>query len=288
MGIKTIMAGLSGGTASNGTCEIAFRLAARFGAHLTALHVRPDVSAMVMAAGAEALAATATMNWAMDLSEALTAKQDQAKAEFMATGLRHHLSVADSPETSASPGAVWEEQMGHVSSIIASRARFCDLVVLGRSDRVIDAPHSDAIEQTLIQSGRPVLLAPAAPPEVLGETIAVAWNGSAQAVRALAAALPFLRQARQAHVIIVGDGGATNGDELLAYLRLHGIAATLKSIPSVTGASLGGQILSAAREEGADLVVLGGYGQAPWRQALFGGTTSELVGVSMLPLLLAH
>jgi len=35
-------------------------------------------------------------------------------------------------------------------------------------------------------------------------------------------------------------------------------------------------------------VVLGGYGQAPWRQALFGGTTNELVGVSLLPLLLAH
>jgi len=288
MGIRTIMAGLSGGTASNGTCETACRLAARFGAHLTGLHVRPDVSAMVMAAGAEALAATATMNWAMDLSEALTAKQDQAKVEFVATALRHHLSVAESAEMSASPSAVWEEQTGHVSSIIASRARFCDLVVLGRSDRVIDAPHSDAIEQTLIQSGRPVLLAPATPPEVLGETIAFAWNGSAQAVRALAAALPFLRRARETRVIIVGDGSATNGDELLVYLRLHGIAATLKPIRSVAGASLGGQILSAAREEGADLVVLGGYGQAPWRQALFGGTTNELVGVSLLPLLLAH
>jgi len=288
MGIKTIMAGLSGGTASNGTCEIACRLAARFGAHLTGLHVRPDVSAMVIGAGAEALAATATMNWAMDLSEALTEKQDQAKAEFVATALRHHLSVADSAETSASAGAVWEEQTGHVSSVVASRARFCDLVVLGRSDRVIDAPYTDAIEQTLIQSGRPVLLAPAVPPEVLGETIAFAWNGSAQAVRALAAALPFLHQARQTRVIVVGDGGATNDDELLTYLRLHGIAATLRPIRSVAGASLGGQILSAAREEGADLVVLGGYGQAPWRQALFGGTTNELVGVSLLPLLLAH
>jgi len=288
MGIKRIMAGLSGGTASNGTCEIACRLAARFGAHLTGLHVRPDVSAMVMAAGAEALAATATMNWAMDLSEALTAKQDQARSEFNATALRHHLSVAASAETSASPVAAWEEQTGHVSNIIASRARFFDLVVLGRSDRVIDAPHSDAIEQTLIQSGRPVLLAPAVAPKVLGETIAFAWNGSAQAVRALAAALPFLHQARQVHVIIVGDGGATDGEELLVYLRLHGIAATLKPIRSVAGASLGGQILSAARDEGADLVVLGGYGQAPWRQALFGGTTNELVGVSLLPLLLAH
>jgi nucleotide-binding universal stress UspA family protein len=288
MAIKTIMAALSGGTASNGACEIACRLAARFGALLTALHVRPDVSGMVIAAGAEGLATAAAVHWTMEAAEALTARQAQVEADFTATALRHYLSVAASVETPASPSAVWEEQMGDVSRIIAARARFFDLVVLGRSDRVIAAPHSDAIEQTLIHSGRPVLVAPAAPPEVLGETVAFAWNGSAQAVRALVAALPFLRQAKQALVITVGDDGATNSDELQVYLRRHGIAAALKPVTPVAGAGLGGQLLSAAREEGADLLALGGYGQAPWRQALFGGTTNELVGVSLLPLLLAH
>ncbi len=287
MAIKTIMAGVSGGTASNGTCEIACRLAARFRAHLTALHVRPDVSGMVIAAGAEGLAAAAAIGWAMDTSESLSARQDQTKAHFAETALRHRLSMATSVETPASPGAMWEEQTGDVSSIIASRARFFDLVVLGRSDRIIDAPHTDAIEQTLIRSGRPVLLAPATPPEVLGETVAFAWNGSAQAVRGLVAALPFLRQARQTLVIVAGED-ATNNDELLVYLRMHGIAAVSKQVRSVASAGLGGQLLSAAREEGADLLVLGGYGQAPWRQALFGGTTNELVGTSLLPLLLAH
>lgn len=288
MAIKTIMTGLSGGTASDGTCEIACRLAARFGANLTALHVRPDVSGMVVAAGAEGLTAAAALRWTMETSESLTAIQAQTHADFETTALRHRLSVAASVETPPSPGAVWEEQKGDVSSIIASRARFFDLVVLGRSDRVIDAPHTDAIEQTLIRSGRPVLLAPAVPPEALGETVAFAWNGSAQAVRGLVAALPFIRQAKQTLVIIVGDDGTTNSDELLAYLRMHGIAGVLKQVRPVAGAGLGGQLLSAAREEGADLLALGGYGQSPWRQALFGGTTNELVGVSLLPLLLAH
>lgn len=288
MAIKTIMAGLSGGSASNGTCEIACRLAVRFGAHLTGLHVRPDVSAMIMAAGAESLAVTATMNWTMEVSDALIAKQNDARAAFVATAGRHHLPVMDGAAASASPAAVWEDQMGNVSTVIASRGRFVDLVVLGRSDRVIDEPHSDAIEQALIQSGRPVLLAPATAPEMLGETIAFAWNGSAQAVRALVAALPFLEKAKQVFVIVVGDDDSTADDQLLAYLRVHGINATRKTVRAVAGASLGGQILSAARGEGADLVVVGGYGQAPWRQALFGGTTNELVGVSLLPLLLAH
>jgi nucleotide-binding universal stress UspA family protein len=288
MAVKTILAALSGGTASNGTCEIACRLAARFGAQLTGLHVRPDVSGMVIAAGAEGLAAAAAIHWTMDAAESLESRQAQVEADFAETALRHRLSVATSVETCASPGAVWEEQTGDVSSIIATRARFFDLVVLGRSDRVIDAPHTDAIERTLIRSGRPVLLAPAAPVEAFGESVAFAWNGSAQAVRGLVAALPFLREAKRPLVIIVGDDGQTNIDELLVYLRQHGIAAALKQVRPVAGTGLGGQLLSAAREDGADLLALGGYGQAPWRQALFGGTTSELVGVSLLPLLLAH
>ena len=42
------------------------------------------------------------------------------------------------------------------------------------------------------------------------------------------------------------------------------------------------------REEDADLLVMGAYGQVAWREFLFGGATREVVGVSLLPLLLAH
>lgn len=91
---------------------------------------------------------------------------------------------------------------------------FFDLAVLGRSDRVIHAPHTDAIEQTLLLSGHPVLPAPAGSPEVVGETVAFAWNGSAQAVRALANALPFLRAAKQTVMISVGRDGANGIEDL--------------------------------------------------------------------------
>ena len=40
--------------------------------------------------------------------------------------------------------------------------------------------------------------------------------------------------------------------------------------------------LSKARDEDADLLVMRGYGHAPWREALFGGATRELVGTSLL------
>ena len=59
-------------------------------------------------------------------------------------------------------------------------------------------------------------------------------------------------------------------------------------VPSIPGTVPGQQLLSAAREEDADLLVMGAYGQVAWREFLFGGATREVVGVSLLPLLLAH
>src|SRR6516225_3079758 len=69
--------------------------------------------------------------------------------------------------------AAWRAETGFAPELVAARARFFDLVVLGRSERVVDKAYSDTIEQTLIHSGRPVLLAPAPPPAVIGETIAL-------------------------------------------------------------------------------------------------------------------
>ena len=288
MTIKTILTGLSGGTASNGACELARRLAVRFKAHVTALHVKADLTDSVLASGAEGLAATATIRWAADMSETLAARREQASAAFAAAASCHGLPIADSIEASESPVAVWQEKRGDAPEIVASVARYFDLVVLGRSDRVIHAPHTDAIEQTLLLSGRPVLLAPANPLDVVGETVAFAWNGSAQAVRALVNALPFLRLAKQTVVIAIGSDGPTGVEDLRGYLHVHGIAVRLKEIQWAADLSLRGQLLSVAHAEHADLLVLGGYGHAPWREALFGGTTNELVGRSMLPLLLAH
>jgi nucleotide-binding universal stress UspA family protein len=56
----------------------------------------------------------------------------------------------------------------------------------------------------------------------------------------------------------------------------------------VGGAGAGQQLLSAAHEENANLLVMGGYGHVPWREFLFGGATREVVGTSLMPVLLTH
>lgn len=287
MTIKTILAGASGGTASNGTIELALTLAQRFSAHLEAMHVRTDVREILMAsAGGDFMGASVTSQWIDQIGEDIAATAGKVKQAFAAAALRHELPFGKQ----AGPGpSVYFNDITGVSSItVPERARFFDLVVLGRSERVVDRAHSDVIEQTLLHSGRPVLLAPAKMPQALGEVIAVGWDGSPQAVRAVTAALPFLAAARRVLVITIGDHADSDPAALLSYLARHDIAAKHRSVAPAAGIARGSQLLSTAREEGTDLLVMGGYGHAPWREFLFGGATRDMLGHSLLPLLLVH
>jgi nucleotide-binding universal stress UspA family protein len=291
MEIRTILAAVSGGSASAGVLELACRLARRFNSHLEAFHARLDPRELAFVA-ADGFGTPVIGN----LIE--TAMQDAADAAAQARGLfdaaakRHGLTLRHEPPPSggapallAEASASWREAEGYSPAKISSRARLFDLVVLGRSGRVVDEPSSASVEEALLTTGRPVLIAPAEPPKRLGETIALAWNDSPECARALAAAMPHLARARAVHVLSVGDTGAGN---LVTHLAWYGIRATVDAVSPVDGVGVGELLLAAARDHDADLMVMGAYGRAPWREMLLGGATRHVVGTSLLPLLLAH
>lgn len=285
MAFKTILAAASGGTASDGAVELACRLARRFEAHLEGFHVRIDPLA-IAAMAADGFGTSLVGDWIDRIGVEAADLAKRTKVAFDAAAVRHGLSRTAVPSSGAS--AAWREETGYAPLLVSSRARFFDLAVLGRSDRVVDRPHTDAVEETLLRSGRPVLLAPAKAPAVLGETIAIGWNGSAEGVRALAASLPLLAAARTVSLISIGDKKIEAVASAVDYLAWHGVTAAHHARQPVAGVGPGEQLLGAARDAGADLLVMGGYGHAPWREALFGGATREIVGISLLPLLLSH
>lgn len=279
MALKTILVAASGGSANDGAIETACRIAGRTGARVEAFHVQVDPRQIIAMMG-DGAAMPLSGEWfdrLMDDAEALAAK---IKAGFEAAAQRHGLG----------PAAVWRTEAGYAPILVARRARFFDLVVLGRSDRVVEHPHTDTIEETLIRSGRPVLLAPAKAPDKIGETVALGWNGSPQAVHAVAQSLTLLERAASVIVITVGEqeGEDTDVAALLDYLLLHGVKAKHVNTLPVKGVGPGEQLLAEARDQGADLLVMGGYGHGPWRETLFGGATRQIVGASLLPVLLAH
>ena len=291
MTIKTILVAASGGSASDGAIELACRFARRFGAHLEGFHAKPDARDLLTYSGdgfGMSISGEFVDRFVKD-AEAIATK---TKAAFNAAAARHDIPLSAAPSQllpeKIGASAAWREETGYGPTLVTRRARFFDLTVLGRSDRVVDQPHTDVVEQTLINSGRAVLLAPAKPPADVGDAIAVGWNGSAEAIRAVVAALPFLASARAVSILTIGEKHQDSAASLIEYLGWQGVKAKYRYIPTVSGAGQGQQLLSAAHEENADLLVMGGYGHMPWREFIFGGATREVVGTSLLPLLISH
>ena len=170
MALKRIFAAASGGTASNGAIETACRIAARAGAQVEAFHVKVDPTQLIMLA-ADGYNMPIAGDWIDKLIADADKLADETKSAFEATAKRHGLAVTGSPQAPAT--ASFRAETGYAPILVARRARFFDLVVLGRSERVIDRPHTDTIEEVLVQSGRPVLLAPAKAPDAIGAKIAV-------------------------------------------------------------------------------------------------------------------
>jgi nucleotide-binding universal stress UspA family protein len=287
MSIGAILAAASGGGASGGAIDLACQLARRFEAHLEGFHVLPDARTIFAEAGDIANPGSAALVESLMAEAVVTAAK--AHAQFDEIVARHGIGHAELPQFAAHrPSAVWREETGSAARLVAGRGRFFDLVVLGRSERVVHQPHSNTVEATLVHSGRPLLLAPAEPPSGLGYIVAVAWDGSLQAVRGLAAALPFLERANAVSLITAGAAAAEHGRDAMDYLGWHGVFAEHRRIATASGRQIGASLFAAAAEAGADLLVMGGYGHMPWREALFGGATRAAVATMPLPLLLMH
>jgi nucleotide-binding universal stress UspA family protein len=290
MAIRTIIAAASGGSATLGAIDFGCQLARRFAAHLEGFHVRPDPRAMLAAAGEDIVTPPSAALIAGAIEEAAAAAA-RTRALFEDAVGRHGIAQLGAPQPRArGPSALWREETGSAPSLIAGRGRFFDLVVLGRSERVLHEPYSATIEETLLHSGRPVLLAPTEPLAGIGHRVAVAWNGSPEAVRALAAALPFLAKAEAVSLLVAGgdDAGGDDAGAAAGYLAWHGVAAERRPLAAGSGRRAGPLLIAAAAAAGADLLVMGAYGRRPWREQLFGGATRGVLARTPLPLLLMH
>src|SRR3546814_20006122 len=91
------------------------------------------------------------------------------------------------------------------------------------------------LEAALFESGRPVLLAPPTPLGTLGENILIAWNGTTEAARTDAFALPLLRPARAVTVVTLASGQVPepDGERLAHYTRPNGRVDQVRRCDSV-------------------------------------------------------
>jgi nucleotide-binding universal stress UspA family protein len=105
MRFKTILAGVSGGSASNGALELACRFAERFGAHLEAFHARLDPRDLLTYAG-DGFGAMSG-EFIDRFVEDVDATAKETKASFEAAIARHQIlqSLAPSQQSPVKIGA---------------------------------------------------------------------------------------------------------------------------------------------------------------------------------------
>jgi nucleotide-binding universal stress UspA family protein len=204
----------------------------------------------------------------------------------------HRVPDAKIPDPKSGPAAYsyrWVRSGALGDAFIGSHGRLFDLIALGRPGRAPQDPRMPPLEAALFESGRPVLIAPAAVPKVIGRNVLIAWNGSTEQTRTTAFALPLLRMAEMVTLLSV-DGGMTpgpTGDEFAQYLRLNGIAVTAITV-GLGKRTTGEVILDQAKALGCDLLVKGAYTQSRLRQMVFGGATRHILATATLPVMMAH
>lgn len=183
----------------------------------------------------------------------------------------------------------WSEDTRLLQSSIGEHSRVFDITVFGAPSANTHPMQQVALETTLFESGRPILVAPTVTPPAIGDNIVIAWNGSTESGLTTAHAMPLLERAKQVTVLTI-EGGTVpgpSGAELARHLRANGVPA--KDRTAAPGnRSTGEAILAESVAMGCDLLIKGAYTQSRLRQMIFGGATRHILQASPIPVFMAH
>lgn len=170
--------------------------------------------------------------------------------------------------------------------------RFASLIVIGRPGADDENISPEVVKAAIYDCARPVVIAPPELKRGAISSIVVAWNGSAQAARAVGAALPFLRKAGKVTVVVADTAPEeVAAPQLLRYLERHEIAATIDvtRFAALTGRGRGRALIAYVTDKAADLLVMGAYGHGELSNFLgLGGATAKVIASCPVPLVLAH
>lgn len=162
-----------------------------------------------------------------------------------------------------------------------------DLLLLGHPD-LHDHPDALSAGRLLVQAGRPILILPSDARFSLDRPVLVCWNGSAAGRRAIDDALPLIRAAGSATILVVDEAASIeSAEEVATSLGERGVNTTVRRMASGS-ASVADTIAAVAAELAVGLIVLGGYSRSPTVERIFGGVTRSFLAGPPCPILLSH
>jgi nucleotide-binding universal stress UspA family protein len=199
----------------------------------------------------------------------------------------------DAPLVSAKTGSGFAveflEAYGSVPELLAAQGRLADLIVTAHDPAHRATSNPFMLEIALRETGRPVFIAPTTPLTSVAEHVAIAWNGSSEAARAVAMSLDLLRQSSQVTIVSVHEDIPIEptAQQLADYLRFHNIESS-QIIVEATGSSAGARLLAESERAGADLLLMGAYSRSRTRKLIFGSATSHILRDATIPVIMVN
>lgn len=181
-----------------------------------------------------------------------------------------------------------------ISPSLIEHGRTADLILVSQiAENQVAYIEPGFVDNTVMESGRPVLIIPQKGALTEAKSVVVGFNATREAARAMFDGLPLLRDANDVRVVWVDPykersvAGEVPGAEAAAALARQGVKATAEGL-AAGGINAGEALLQHVNDLGAGLLVVGAYAHSRMREYIFGGATQHVLAHANVPVLTSH
>lgn len=285
MTIKHILLPLTGEAHSGDAAICGLMLAKELGAHVTAgyedeigpVYVGPDFGA------AANLGA-----FYEQMQEIRAQRRARARAHFDSAVGAIKLPIVSAPVCKQS-STMWIDDKGGVDAPISAYGTLTDLVVVNAPGNSHSPTPWNVVEESLFGAHRPTMIVPQGTRTINLSKALIAWNGSAEAAKAVEHALDLLSPSAKVTVLQIGElkPGRMSAEKLMDYLGWHCFEAELRRLPDRPNETCQ-IILDEVRRAKAGFLIMGAYTHSRTREMILGGVTDFMLRNTPLPILMAH
>ena len=264
----------------------AVALARRSGAHIQVTHCRSRPEDLIPYGVA---VSPVLKDQIIEQSVNLLNKQEQGLREEILALAKANGAILAEPSDDNTVTVSFIEEEGRQIEVIRHHGLLSDMTAVAQPDLDRNIG-TNTLQAALFSTGRPVMMCPEAKskiPENLGQNIALAWDGSVESSRAVMQTLSLLKSAEQVTIITnTTDTIKVSPEELSEFLAMHGVQANIVIISKSSNVSR--SILDQAAAIGADMLVLGAYGNSKNLERVAGGVTQDVIDHATLPVVFVN
>lgn len=259
-------------------------LAKRFGAHVKVVHCQPKTEDLMP----QGVVIPSFLRKQIEEASQSSADSegDFLHEKFSADAAKHGVSEQDAELGKAT--AKFYNYTGRQVEAVRHYGRLSDLICVAKPSWSENLGFN-TLKEALFTSGRPVLISTEsdATDMKIGQNVAIGWNGSLQAARAVALAMPLIECADKVTILTGGrPSHSATPEEFRDYLANRGVTADIVEF-DVKG-NAGRHLLEKSYDIGADLLIMGAYHESYERESLLGGNSAVVVEEAKIPVVMVH